>query len=75
MSKAGAGTSAPAPSWTFESSANTYIVPDEGNYVQPTITADRGWLHLAARVNYETLNIASIWFGYNFPVERGCPGS
>jgi hypothetical protein len=56
----------PAPSWTFETSANTYVLPDEGNYVQPTITADRGWLHLAARVNYENLNTGSIWFGYNF---------
>ena len=39
--------------WSFSASAYTYFVPDSRNYVQPTVTADRRWLHLEARYNYE----------------------
>ena len=42
--------------WSFSASAYTYILPDSGNYGQPTFTADRGWLHLEARYNYEALD-------------------
>ena len=61
-----AQTAMPAPAWTFDASVNTYFLPDEGNYAQPTFAADRGWLHLEARLNYEDLNTGSIWFGYNW---------
>ena len=50
----------------FDSSVYTYFLPDEGNYAQPTIATDRGWLHLEARFNYEDLDTGSMWFGYNF---------
>jgi hypothetical protein len=52
--------------WSFSASAYTYFVPDSGNYAQPTFTADRGWLHLEARYNYEALDTGSAWVGYNF---------
>ena len=52
--------------WSFSASATTYIVPDDQDYVQPTFTADRGWLHLEARYNYENLETGSVWIGYNF---------
>jgi hypothetical protein len=52
--------------WSFSLSAQTYFVPDEQDYVQPTITADHDWLHLEARYNYEDLNTVSTWIGYNF---------
>jgi hypothetical protein len=52
--------------WAFSVSAYTYIVPDSRDYVQPTITADRNWLHLEARYNYEALDTGSAWLGYNF---------
>ena len=73
-------TSAPAPAstdspptdgddaanaWSFSASASTYIQNDSGAYVQPTLIADRDWLHLEARFNYEGLNTASLWAGYN----------
>jgi len=29
------------------------------------MTADRGWLHLEARYNYEDLDTGSAWVGYN----------
>ena len=52
--------------WSFSASAYGYLVPDSRDYVQPTITADRGWLHLEARYNYEDLETGSAWVGYNF---------
>lgn len=58
-------TSSPA-AWSFSVAANTYFLPDEGNYAQPTFTADRQRLHLEARVNYEALRTGSLWVGYNF---------
>jgi len=54
--------------WSVYASAYTYIVPESHNFVQPTITADRDWLHLEARYNYENLRTGSVWFGYNFSV-------
>lgn len=47
-------------------SAHAYVVPDDGNYVQPTLRVDRGWLHVEARYNYEALDSGSAWSGYNF---------
>ena len=55
----------PAPAWSFFASAYTYIVPDAANYVQPTVTADRGRLHLEGRYNYEAKKTGSVWAGYN----------
>ena len=52
--------------WSFAASAYTYFVPDDREYVQPTFTADRNWLHLEARYNYEALDTGSAWVGYNF---------
>ena len=52
--------------WSFTLSASTYILPNDQEYVQPTFTADRGWLHLEARYNYENLETGSVWVGYNF---------
>jgi hypothetical protein len=52
--------------WEFEASAFTYLVPDESNYVQPTLAADRGALHLEGRFNYENLDTGSAWVGYTF---------
>ena len=60
-----AQTATSDPAWTFEPSVYTYFLPDEGNYAQPTIAADRDWVHLEARLNYEDLNTGSAWFGYN----------
>src|SRR6266550_6164786 len=52
--------------WSFYASATTYVVPDFQEYVQPTFTADRDWLHLEARYDYENLETGSMWVGYNF---------
>jgi hypothetical protein len=52
--------------WAFSASAYAYFMPDSRDYVQPTLDADRGWLHLQARYNYEALETGSAWVGYNF---------
>jgi hypothetical protein len=52
--------------WSFSASVSTYVVPNDQEYVQPTLTADRGWLHLETRYNYENLETGSAWVGYNF---------
>jgi hypothetical protein len=57
-----------ATEWSVSASAYTYFVPGIRDYVQPTITVDRQWLHLEARYNYEALDAASVWVGYNFSV-------
>ncbi|MCL4180163.1 MAG: hypothetical protein KJ072_20740 [Verrucomicrobia bacterium] len=55
-----------AVSWEFSAAVMAYFVPDSREYVQPTFTADHGWLHLEARYNYEDLETGSAWMGYNF---------
>lgn len=54
--------------WSFSASAYEYFIPDSPDYAQPAFTADRGWLHLEARYNYEGLETGSVWFGYNYSV-------
>jgi hypothetical protein len=52
--------------WAFGVVVNTYLVPESANFAQPIITADRGWLHLETRYNYEAQKTGSIWAGVNF---------
>jgi len=64
-----AQTPANAPAqepWSFNLVTDGYIVPNEDGYVSPTFSADRDWLHLEARYNYENLRTGSLWIGYNF---------
>ncbi len=57
---------APAVSaWKWSPSVLFYVLPDEADYVQPTLTADRGALHLEGRYNYEARNTGSAWVGWN----------
>jgi len=43
-----------------------YAVPDDDNYLQPTVRADSDRLHLEARYNYEGKETVSLWGGYMF---------
>ncbi len=54
--------------WAFSAYVYGYIVPESRDYVNPNFTADRDWLHLEARYNYEALETGSLWVGYNFSV-------
>ena len=50
----------------FSLTTDSYVVPDENGYASPTLAADRDWLHLEARYNYENLRTGSLWVGYSF---------
>ena len=50
--------------WSVSARVAIYRLPDEGDYGQPTFTADRAALHLEARYNYEALRTTSLWAGY-----------
>lgn len=52
--------------WEFSVSTYAYLIPDDRDFLQPTITADHGLIHLEARYNYENLDTGSFWMGYNF---------
>ena len=54
------------PSWEYSLTVDGYIIPNEDGYASPTFTADRNWLHLEARYNYENFRTGSLWAGYNF---------
>ena len=56
--------------WSFSAYLYTYLVPDSRDYVNPIFTANRNWLHLEARYNYEALNTGSLWLGYNLSFGR-----
>ncbi len=53
------------PAWAYDLSLAGYYVPSDQSYASPTFTADRSTLHLEARYNYEALQTASLWMGYN----------
>jgi hypothetical protein len=38
-----------------------YMLPDESDYIQPTIRIDRGWLHLETRYVYEDRHSLSFF--------------
>jgi hypothetical protein len=52
--------------WECSLSTSTYLVQHGRDYVNPNLVADRGWLHLEARYNYEAIKTGSLWLGYNF---------
>ena len=52
--------------WEFGLSGALYVLPDEGDYVQPTFKADHGLFHLETRYNYEDRDSASFFVGANF---------
>jgi hypothetical protein len=56
--------------WEIGLTLDGYIVPDQDGYFSPTLAADREWLHLEARYNYEDLRTGSLWAGYNFSVGK-----
>jgi hypothetical protein len=52
--------------WEYSLSTSTYLVQHGRDYVNPNLVADRGWVHLEARYNYEAIKTGSLWLGYNF---------
>lgn len=54
--------------WEFSASLYGYAVRDGRDYMGLTLIADRDWLHLEGRYNYENFDTVSLWIGYNFSV-------
>jgi hypothetical protein len=67
--RAGDGDATPGapapPAWEWGPSVLLYVLRDEAEYLQPTLTADRGALHLEARYNYEDRETGSAFVGWN----------
>jgi hypothetical protein len=59
-----------SPTWSFRFAAAAYFPPDDEDYLQPTVTADRGALHLESRYNYEERNSLSAFAGWTFGFGR-----
>jgi hypothetical protein len=55
-----------APGWEWGPSVLWYVLRGEKDYLQPTLTVDRGALHLEGRYNYEARDTGSAWVGWNF---------
>ena len=53
--------------WEFEVSGAVYVLPHEEDFVQPTLRADRDWLHLESRYSYEDRHSLSAFAGASFP--------
>lgn len=52
--------------WAYSLTVDGYVIPHGQSYADPVFTADRNWLHLETRYNYENLRTGSLWAGYNF---------
>jgi hypothetical protein len=55
-----------AKAWAFAVTAYPTVVRGGENYTSGIATADRGPLHLEARVNYESIGARSAFVGWNF---------
>lgn len=53
-----------AENWKFNLEGDFYFT--DPFFVLPLITADKDWVHIEARYNYEELKTFSGWLGYNF---------
>ena len=59
-------TEAPAQApWSARAAVNGYFLKNEADYLQPTVAADHGLLHLEGRYNYEGQRTGSLWVGMN----------
>lgn len=56
--------------WKFSVWAETFIIPGEEDFFNPTLYVRHKNLHLEGRYNYEDRNTASIWAGRRFKFGR-----
>ena len=59
-------TTADAARWAFSATGMYYSFRDQDDFVLAVATADRGQLHLEARVNYEAIDSGSLFVGWKF---------
>jgi hypothetical protein len=70
LAQSGPGPGAPDPgardrSWSGDLTTYLYL-QDEGNFVLPILSGDRGALHLEGRYQYEDRDTFSVWGGWTF---------
>jgi len=51
--------------WSFNAELNGYAFEGGDKFLLPVFKANRDWLHLEARYNYEDMQTYSFWAGYN----------
>ena len=56
--------------WEVALAVDGYLLLDQDDYIDPTVSADHGRLHLEGRYNYENLRTGSLWIGYNISAGR-----
>jgi hypothetical protein len=61
-----AASPAPESDWSWGVSGAWYMPSEDSNFVQPTMKADRSWLHLETRYAYEDRKSLSFFAGVNF---------
>ena len=61
-----APTESEEPTWEFNLAGALYVLPDEEDFVQPTLRVDRGLFHFETRYNYEDRDSTSFFAGANF---------
>jgi len=64
-----AGSAVAAQVWSYRLNATMNVLPSEPDYLQPTLSADRGALHLEGRYNYEDRESASAFVGWNYETD------
>jgi hypothetical protein len=55
----------PPPSWELSAALSAYLLNDQPDFLQPTVAADHGHLHLEGRYNYEDIHTGSLFVGAN----------
>lgn len=63
---AGEASSSELSKWSLDLSALAVNPPGHDPYTQLTLKADRDWLHLEGRWNYEAFHTGSLFVGANF---------
>jgi len=71
LAQAGDAPTGPGGKWEYYAEVTANFVPDGGDYLAPVVMADRDWLHLEARYNYEDQHTTSVWGGYSFASKDG----
>ena len=54
--------------WELGLSAALYVLPDDEDFVQPTLRADHGLFHFETRYNYEDRDSTSFFVGANLGI-------
>lgn len=62
----GFGQSSDSSRWNFAADLNGYSFEGGDKFLLPVFKANRDWLHLEARYNYEDRQTFSGWVGYNW---------